>query len=233
MISWAHFESAVQTRLGRDIRRQSNRSQHNAIQAAQNQSLFIVAGPGSGKTTVIVLKVLKLIFVDDIDPLNILVTTFTRKAAAELRSRILGWGDQLRRAFLGNPSYRHIEHQLRRLDFNRIITGTLDSIAEEILRENRTPGTPPPVVIEDFVSNALMIRVGLFGHGRHNDQDLRSYTIQLNGSGFGINVAEISATLREIKDRFFHDQINVSHFRSQSHHPGAGVACDAISDSKP
>ena len=230
MINWNDFERAVISNLNRDISRQSNPDQNDAIQSPLNHSLFVVAGPGSGKTTVIALRVLKLIFVDDIDPSNILVTTFTRKAAAELRSRILGWGDQLRRAFIPQPSYHHIGNQLRRLDFNRITTGTLDSIAEEILRDYRAPGTPPPVVIEDFVSNALMIRVGLFSHGRHNNQDLRNYIANLRGTSWGLNISGISTTLREIKDRFYHDQINISQFRDNSNHPGIPIACDAIND---
>ena len=49
-------------------------------------------GPGSGKTTVIVLKILKYIFVDDIKPNEILATTFTKKAAEELKSRINAYG---------------------------------------------------------------------------------------------------------------------------------------------
>ena len=230
MIIWDDFEKAVISKLERNISRQSNTNQHNAIQAPPNQSLFIVAGPGSGKTTVIALRVLKLIFVDDIDPSNILVTTFTRKAADELRSRILGWGDQLRRVFMQQSAYSHLRSQLRRLDFNRIITGTLDSIAEEILGDYRAPGTPPPIVIEDFVSNALMIRVGLFNHGRHNNQDLRNYITDLRGTSWGLNLSEISATLLEIKDRFYHDRVNINQFRNNSNHPGVPIVCDAISD---
>ncbi len=230
MINWNDFERAVISNLNRNISRQSNRSQNDAIRSPLNQSLFIVAGPGSGKTTVIALRVLKLIFVDDIDPSNILVTTFTRKAAAELRSRILGWGDQLRRVFMQQSTYSHVRDQSRRLDFNRIVTGTLDSIAEEILGDCRAPGTPPPIVIEDFVSNALMIQVGLFNHRRHNNQDLRDYIADLRRTSWGLNISEISATLREIKDRFYHDQVNVNQFRSNSTHQGIPIVCDAISD---
>jgi len=232
MINWYDFERAVISNLNRHISRQSNPNQNDAIQAPLNQSLFIVAGPGSGKTTVIALRVLKLIFVDDIDPSHILVTTFTRKAAGELRSRILGWGDQLRRVFMQQSAYCHLRSQLRKLDFNRIITGTLDSIAEEILGDYRAPGTPPPIVIEDFVSNALMIRVGLFNHGRHNNQDLRNYITDLRGTSWGLNLSEISATLLEIKDRFYHDRVNVNQFRNNSNHPGVPIVCDAISDYK-
>src|SRR5437867_3412721 len=102
MITWSEYESTVLRVLGRDIRHSANAPQHDAISATSSQCFFIVAGPGSGKTTVIALRVLKLIFVDDIEPVAILATTFTRKAAAELRSRILGWGDTLRRAWLAN-----------------------------------------------------------------------------------------------------------------------------------
>src|SRR5437899_8636609 len=117
--------------LERDISPTANRSQHDAIRAAAADSLFIVAGPGSGKTTVIALRVLKLIFVDDIDPAAILATTFTRRAAAELRSRILGWGDMLRRAFLDQGPRPELAVRLRSLDFNLARSGTIDSLAED------------------------------------------------------------------------------------------------------
>ena len=90
MISYEEFEDIVVNILKRDI--SSNHDQKKAILSKANEGLFIVAGPGSGKTTVIVLKILKYIFVDDIKPNEIMATTFTRKAADELYSRILGWG---------------------------------------------------------------------------------------------------------------------------------------------
>ena len=94
MISYEEFEDSVVNILKRDI--SSNEDQKKAILSESYKSLFIVAGPGSGKTTVMVLKILKYIFVDGIDPSEILATTFTRKAAEELYSRILGWGDEIK-----------------------------------------------------------------------------------------------------------------------------------------
>ena len=88
MIEWNTFEEIVVEKLGRDIRLDVNPEQNKAISASTNESQFIVAGPGSGKTTVMVLKIFKFIYIDEINPGNILATTFTRKAAAELRSRI-------------------------------------------------------------------------------------------------------------------------------------------------
>jgi DNA helicase-2/ATP-dependent DNA helicase PcrA len=228
MIQWNDFEDTVIRILERNISVNDNEAQNNAIRAPLNQPLFLVAGPGSGKTTVLALRVLKLIYVDDVDPSSIIATTFTKKAASELRSRILGWGDQLRQSFLSNSSYSHLRNQITRVDFNQIVTGTLDSISEEILSEYRAPATPPPIVIEDFVENAIMLKEGLFEHGLHRDQDLFDYTAQFNGSRQ--NIGDVCDILLQIKDRVFQDRINIEDYRRECAHPGASVACNAINN---
>ena len=50
--------------------------------------LLIIAGPGSGKTEVITWRVAHLVRAGYIQPENLLVTTFTNKAALELKDRI-------------------------------------------------------------------------------------------------------------------------------------------------
>lgn len=50
--------------------------------------LLVIAGPGAGKTMAIVERVVNLIARHQVAPENILVSTFTEKAAAELVSRI-------------------------------------------------------------------------------------------------------------------------------------------------
>jgi len=54
--------------------------------------LCVLAGAGSGKTTVLTRRVARRVLDGTADPRHILVATFTRKAAAELRSRIAGLG---------------------------------------------------------------------------------------------------------------------------------------------
>jgi superfamily I DNA/RNA helicase len=52
--------------------------------------LLVLAGPGTGKTTTIVETVVDRIETRGVDPERILVLTFGRKAAGELRERITG-----------------------------------------------------------------------------------------------------------------------------------------------
>lgn len=63
-----------------------NLAQSQAIAHGQGPAL-ILAGPGSGKTFVITERTRNLIINKQIDPAGILVITFTRAAAAEMRER--------------------------------------------------------------------------------------------------------------------------------------------------
>src|SRR5713101_2011972 len=94
VVSWVDFRHLVTAPapggLGKPL--DDDPDQEAAVAAPVNQSLQLIAGPGTGKTTSLTLRVLKLVFVDGVPPLSIVATTFTKKAAGELRSRILGWG---------------------------------------------------------------------------------------------------------------------------------------------
>ncbi|MDI6643568.1 MAG: ATP-dependent helicase [Methanobacteriaceae archaeon] len=232
LISYETFEEIAVLKLKRKIRFEDNPDQHRSISAPINESQFLVAGPGSGKTTVMVLKILKFIFVDEVPTSSIVATTFTRKAAAELRSRILSWGDQIRQVLLNDQRFKDIHPHLRLIDFNQIITGTLDSISQDILKLHRAPGTAPPVVIQDFVTNALMLNVGLFRGDKHHNEDLRDYLITLRGGKFGFNTNEMARQLLEIKERVYYDQVDWEELRrvKENQHPGFEIAYQAIND---
>ncbi len=226
MISYSQFKDIVVNKLQRDI--SSNKDQNVAISSDKNQSLFIVAGPGSGKTTVMVLKILKFIFVDDVSPHEIIATTFTRKAATELHSRILDWGDEIKKYLLKIIDEMEKQNNINRIDFNQIITGTIDSIAEEILRINRDPGTNLPVVIEDFVASSAMISSGLFEKNRYLNKDLQKYLGSINGVEELKNPSKMSEVLLEIKNRLYYDQVDFNKFKDKESSPGANEALDAI-----
>lgn len=67
---------------------QWNKAQQEAI-CFQNGPCLTLAGPGSGKTAVITQRTYHLIHQWKVDPFHILVVTFTRAAAREMRERFL------------------------------------------------------------------------------------------------------------------------------------------------
>ncbi|MCP4542413.1 MAG: ATP-dependent helicase [Chloroflexi bacterium] len=205
MISIDRFYQAYNT-----FRPRPNSEQRDAIEAGPGEPLFIVAGPGTGKTTCLSLRILKLILVDDVPPQGILATTFTVKAAAELRSRILGWGFRLLETLQADSEIPpEIQAQLANVDINQITTGTIDSICEQVLRQYREPGDQPPVLVDDFVSKTLLLREGLFGGGRYRDDDLDNFLLQIRGGGkWGWNIGAKNNILQEIWQRRFQDQVN-------------------------
>ena len=64
-----------------------NKEQENAIKHVDGPCL-IIAGPGSGKTKVMVRRYLNLVLNNSVNPVNILLTTFTEKAADKLLTKV-------------------------------------------------------------------------------------------------------------------------------------------------
>lgn len=64
-----------------------NEAQKEAIQTTEGP-LLIIAGPGTGKTFTLVKRIVYLITQKDVKPEEIMVATFTEKAAKELVTRI-------------------------------------------------------------------------------------------------------------------------------------------------
>lgn len=98
-------------------------SEQRAIVEAKAPKLLVRAGAGAGKTTVLTERYMSLVTDRGLMPDQILTITFTRKAAAEMKGRIVG-----RLKALGLREYAQMAE-----------TGpiqTIDSFCERILREN-------------------------------------------------------------------------------------------------
>ena len=157
MISEEKYIELIENVLG--ITLEDNLDQKKSILSPINENQYIVAGPGSGKTTVLVLKILKYIFVDNIKLENILVTTFTKKAARELKERISNWTLMLSEELGIGVDY----------DFDNLLIGTLDSIAEEIVSKHMDVE-----IIDNFTSSAIMMQ-NLLTDERNKDKRLKQF----------------------------------------------------------
>mgnify|MGYP006281680237 CR=1 FL=1 len=222
------IQSAEEVLPGYVLTGEENEDQREAIAADKGRCLFIVAGPGSGKTTALALRALKLIYVDTVAPKNLLATTFTKKAAKELRSRILEWGERLRSTLEPDEEWSAEEYQ--NLDLNATRTGTLDSVAEEAIGTHRAPGEQPPVVIEEFVAQSLLLRAGLFQEGRFRREEFVEYLISLQGDNRRPDMRRMIDITARIRDRWAQDGVDLDDFAQNEEHIGAELVSDALRD---
>lgn len=92
--------------------------QQNAIDI-RDCSVLVSAAAGSGKTAVLVERLLCRIRKEKLDVTQFLIITYTKAAAGELRRKI---GDALSTLVLENPDDRHLRRQLTLVDNARIST---------------------------------------------------------------------------------------------------------------
>lgn len=99
---------------------------------AKDQDILVAAAAGSGKTAVLVERIIQRILSDE-DPVDVdqlLVVTFTNAAAAEMRHRI---GEALAQAIDKQPDANHLRKQLSLL--NSASISTLHSFCLEVVRK--------------------------------------------------------------------------------------------------
>lgn len=94
-------------------------SQELAIKTTEGPML-IIAGPGTGKTYTLVERIKNLILNHGVQASEILISTFTEKAAKELVTRISN-------AFFDSE---------KKININEMYIGTFHSICLRILKEN-------------------------------------------------------------------------------------------------
>ena len=112
--------------------------------------LLILAGAGSGKTRVLAHRIAYLVGVEGVPPWRILAVTFTNKAAAEMRERIL--------ALVGDEG-------------RQVAMGTFHSLCARVLRRDGAAiGLDPRFTIYDADDQAGIVKQVL------RDQELRGGT---------------------------------------------------------
>ncbi len=142
-----------------------NKSQQKAINIVEGP-LLISAGPGTGKTATLVNRYANMVNNHGINPENILVTTFTEKAAKEIITRISA--------------------VIENVDLNDVYIGTFHSICLRLVRDNISfiPSLKKNfTLMDDFDQKYFIYQHFNFGY-------LRSYPLLVNFHleivGFGI-----------------------------------------------
>ncbi len=122
--------------------------------AVRGRSTLVAAAAGSGKTAVLVERIIRRIS-DEREPLDVdrlLVATFTKAAAAEMRHRI---SEALEKALADNPGSDHLRKQLALMPQASITT--LHSFCMEVIqRHYQRIGLDPNFRIANETESALM-----------------------------------------------------------------------------
>jgi DNA helicase-2/ATP-dependent DNA helicase PcrA len=118
-----------------------NASQRDAVGYTEGPVL-VIAGPGSGKTKVLVVRTLNLLMQGLAQPREIVLCTFTEKAAFELRDRL-------------SVAARDLDYTG---DLSELVVGTIHGICNEFIRKYRqhTPLGSNYEVLDDLTQLLFM-----------------------------------------------------------------------------
>src|SRR3712207_2490335 len=108
-------------------------SDQQAVINHRGTNLLVAAAAGSGKTAVLIERIIRLIL-DEKHPIDIdrlLVVTFTKAAAGEMRERV---GLAIEKELEKNPNNTRLQRQ--RMLLNKADITTIDSFCNSVMRTN-------------------------------------------------------------------------------------------------
>lgn len=97
----------------------------------KNSNLLVAAAAGSGKTAVLVERIINKAINENIDIDKLLVVTFTNAAASEMRERVL---DAIYKKLDENPDDENLQKQITLLNMANICT--IDSFCLDVVKNN-------------------------------------------------------------------------------------------------
>ena len=127
-----------------------NERQLAAIEA-RGSNVLVAAAAGSGKTAVLVERLLRRVTEDGVDVSRFLVVTFTRAAASEMLSKFT---NRLTKAAAASPDDRRLRRQLRLLPRARVTT--VHGFCSSLLREHFQAAIQSYIKDEDKDISTLM-----------------------------------------------------------------------------
>ena len=97
----------------------------------KGSNILVAAAAGSGKTAVLVERIINKIIEEKVDIDKLLIVTFTNAAAAEMRERVL---DAIYKKLEDEPENENLQRQITYL--NKASICTIDSFCLEVVRNN-------------------------------------------------------------------------------------------------
>ncbi|GAB4310738.1 MAG: hypothetical protein Kow0069_11060 [Promethearchaeota archaeon] len=177
-----------------------------AVYEHGNGPLWIIAGPGSGKTEVLCWRVLKLLLVDAVPPQSLFVTTFTEKAADNLVTRLTTM-----LALLGE--HANVEFEI---DLQGAWVGTLHSLANRVLTAYRYPEYQNLRLMDEFEQRFFALRHCTFMNSQMADKPGFSREFW---EAFAINPHDRQARLRyglSLLNRVVEDHLDLERMRASN-----------------
>lgn len=161
-----------------------NKNQLEAI-TTKSSVVRVIAGAGSGKTRVLVLRIMYLL--ETVNPENIVAITFTNKAANEMKERISLWSDQDIKLLTVSTIHSLCLKILRmhghyvglRPNFNICDTDDQKKIIKDIIKKNKLDALDKPAGLVSLLSNY-----------KFNGYDILSY-IDIDESEFNAQFARL------------------------------------------
>ncbi len=162
--------------------------QQSAVERT-NQDVCVVAGPGSGKTRVLIERFAWLVEFHNLNPARILAITFTEKAATEIEERLI-------KRFSNNPEHRE--------SIERAWVSTIDGFCSRLLQENAIAAGLAPnfAVLEQTQADRLVrdsVEEALDQLFEENPQDMRRLLEALDlSTGDDLRKPDLAASLLDI-----------------------------------
>ena len=156
-----------------------------------SQNVVLEASAGTGKTSVLVSRYINLLKAG-VDPANILAMTFTRKAAAEMRERIIReLKDAAARSEFDRARWNDVRDRLGEIAISTIDAFCLSLLREFPLEADLDPGfdTADETEVPRLIDEALDRAMRIFAARARQDPDIALVLAQLGVSRTRLGLA--------------------------------------------
>ncbi len=169
---------------------QLNQAQKEAVEAIEGP-VMVAAGPGTGKTQILALRIANILLKTDTKPENILAITFTESGVFNMRKRLRG--------IISNAAYR-------------IAINTFHGFCNDIIR-NRPEDFPTIIgavnitevdqvrVLEEVFNELSLLKLTTFGDSFYYLKSAKNSIGQLKQEG--INPAKFAAAIKKLAEEFW------------------------------